>query len=145
MENTSQFQREISDLSPKHNSPGKIIRKNLVNDIVTDLVNSKMKNGGRVPHIEFNKHFDRVKDVCSSITRSMINRDVLLHWTSLIYEDEFTVVYNEDNDTNAIFSRDRIGCPVGTMIVSKHVKELHRVKVHNDISIEYTVAYLEVL
>ena len=62
-----------------------------------------------------------------------------IHRSSLMYEDECTVVSNEDNDTNDNFSIDRIGRPVGNTIVSKHENELRRVKVHNDISITYVV------
>ena len=62
-----------------------------------------------------------------------------LHWTSLMYEDECTVVSNENNATNDNFSRDRDGRLVGTTIVSKHENKLRRVKVHNDISMKYTV------
>ena len=75
-----------------------------------------MKNRGRVPHGEFNKNFDRVNDICPTITRSMINRDKRLHWTSLIYEDECAIVSNEDNDTNDNFSRNRGGRHVVTTI-----------------------------
>ena len=74
----------MSDLSPEHDNSDKIIRKNFAKDITIDLVNSKMKNEGRVPHGEFNKHLDGVKDICPTITRNMINRDVQLHRTSLI-------------------------------------------------------------
>ena len=65
-----------------------------------------------------------------------------VHWTSLnslMDEDECTVVSNEDNDTNANFSRDRGGRPVGTTIVCKHENELRRVKVHNYITMKYVV------
>ena len=79
MDNTSQIQSEMFDLSPEHDNSDKIIRKNLVKNIATNLVNSKMKNGGRVPHGEFNKHLGRVKDICPNITRSMINRAIMLH------------------------------------------------------------------
>ena len=58
-----------------------------------------------------------------------------IHRSSSMYEDECTVVSNEDNDTNDKFSRDRCGHPVGTAIVSKQENELRRVKVHNNISI----------
>ena len=141
MDNTSQFQSEISDLSPKHDNSDKRIRKNLVKDILpyVDKVNSKMKREERVPHDEFSNHRDRVNDICPTITRSMINRDMRLHWTSLMYEDECAIVFNEDNDTKDNFSRNRGGRPVGTTIVSKHEIELRRVKVHNDISIKYAV------
>ena len=61
------------------------------------------------------------------------------HWTSLMYEDECVVVSNEDNDTNENFNRDRGGCPVGTMAVSKHGNELRRVKAHNEINIKYAM------
>ena len=122
-DNTSQFQSEISDLSPEHDDSDKIIFKHLVKDILIDLVYSKMKNGGRVSHGEFNKDLDRVKDVCPTINRNMINMDMQLHWTNLMYEDECAVVSNEDNDTNNNFSRDRGGRPVGTTIVSKHENE----------------------
>ena len=44
--NTSQFQSEMSIFSPEDNDSDKSIRKNLVKAIATDLVNSKMKNGG---------------------------------------------------------------------------------------------------
>ena len=98
-----------------------------------------MKNEGRVLHGEFNKHLDGVKDICPTIARNMINRDVQLHRTSLIYEDECALVSNENNDTNDTFSRDRGGRPVGTTIISKHENELHRIKVYNGISIKYTV------
>ena len=62
--NTSQFQSEMSDLSPEYDDSDKSIRKNLVKDIAKDLVNSKMSNGGRVHHGEFNKQLERVKDIC---------------------------------------------------------------------------------
>ena len=58
-----------------------------------------------------------------------------VHWTSLksmIDEDEWPVVSNEDNDTNTNFSRHRGGCPVGTTIACKYENDLCRVKVHND-------------
>ena len=138
--NTSHFQSEMSNLSPEHDHSDKSIRKNLVKDIAKDLVNSKMKNGGRVPHGEFNKQLEILKGVCPSITRNMINRSMHIHWTSLkslMDEDECAVVSNEDNDTNANFSRDRGGRPVGTTIVCKHENELRRVKVYNDISINF--------
>ena len=76
-----------------------------------------MKNGGRVHRGELNKQLERVNVICPSITRNMINRAMQLHWTSLMDEDECVVVSNEDNDTNANFSRDRGGRPVGTTIV----------------------------
>ena len=58
----------------------------------------------------------------------------------MIYEDECVVVFNEDNDTNNNFSRDRGGgCPIGTTIVFKHENELRRVKTHNDIRSKYGV------
>ena len=101
------------------------------------LVNSKISNGGRVPHGEFNKQLEHVKDICPTITRNMINRAMRIHWTSLksvMDEDECVVVSNEDNDTSAKFSRDRGGRPVGTTIVCKHENELRRVKVYNDIT-----------
>ena len=128
----------MSDLSPEHDNSDKIIRKNFAKDITIDLVNSKMKNEGRVPHGEFNKHLDGVKDICPTITRNMINRDVQLHRTSLIQKDECVLVSNEDNDTNDTFSRDRGNRPVRTTIIFKHENELHRIKVHNDISIKDT-------
>ena len=62
-----------------------------------------------------------------------------LHFSSLMYKDECVVVSNEDNDMNDNFSRDRGGRPVVTTTVSKYENELRRVKVHNDISIKYTV------
>ena len=139
MGNNSQFQSEMSDLSPEYDDSDKVIRKSLVKDIAIYLFNSKMKNGGRTPHGELNKHLDRVKDVCPTITRNMINKDMQLNWTSLMYEDECVVVSNEDNDTNDDFSKDRGGRPVGSTVVFKHENELRRVKVHNDISIKYTV------
>ena len=92
-----------------------------------------MSNGGRVPHGEFNKQLERVKDICPTITRNIINRAMHIHWTSLkclMDEDECVVVSNEDNDTNANFSRDRGGRPVGTTIICKHENKLRRVKVH---------------
>ena len=39
MDNTSQFQSEISNISPEHDNLDKLIRKNLIKDIATDLVN----------------------------------------------------------------------------------------------------------
>ena len=110
----------MSDHSHECDNLDKLIRKNIVKDIAIDIVNSKMKNGGRVPHGEFNKQHESVKNVCPSITRNMINRAMQLHWTSLMDEDECAVVSNEDNDTNSNFSRDRGGRPVGTTIVCKH-------------------------
>ena len=100
------FQSEISDLSPEHDNSDKLISKNLVKDIAIDIGNSKMKNGGRVPHGEFNKHLDRVNDICPTVTRSMINMDVRLHWTSLMYEDECAVVSNKDNDIHDNLNRN---------------------------------------
>ena len=135
--NTSQFQSEMSNLSPEHYDSDKSIRKNLVKAVATDFVNSKMKDGGRVPHGEFNKQLENIKVVCPSITRNMINRAMQLHCTSLMDEDECAVVSNKDNDTNTNFSRDRGGRPVGTTIVCKHENELRRVKVYNDISIKF--------
>ena len=110
----------MSDLSPEYNNSDRRIRKNLVNNIAIDIVNSKIKNGGRVPHGEFNKYLDRVNDICPTITRSMINRVLQLHWTSLMHEDECIVVSNEGIDTNINVSRNRGGCPIGTTIVPKH-------------------------
>ena len=104
--NTSQFQNEMSNLSPEYDYSDKSIRKNLVKDIAIDIGNSKMKNGGRVPHGEFNKHLDRVNDICPTVTRSMINMDVRLHCTSLMYEDECTVVSNKDNDIHDNLNRN---------------------------------------
>ena len=51
----------MSIFSPEDDDSDKSIRKNLVKAIATDLVNSKMKNGGRVPHGEFNKQHESVK------------------------------------------------------------------------------------
>ena len=89
MDKTSQFQSEMSNLSPEHDNLDKITRKNLGKDITIDIVNSKMKNRGRVPHGEFNKHLDRVNDIYiyPTITRIIFNRVVQLHWASLIYGD----------------------------------------------------------
>ena len=61
MNNTSQFQSETSDLSPEHDNSDKFIRNNLIKVIVIDLVNSKLKNWGRVLHGEFNTQLERVK------------------------------------------------------------------------------------
>ena len=83
MDNPSQFQSEMSDLSPEHDDLDKSIRKNLVKDVARLLVNSKMSNGGRVPHGESNKQLERVKDICPTLTRNMINRVMYVHWTSL--------------------------------------------------------------
>ena len=118
--NTSQFQSEMSNLSPEHDDSDKSIRKNLVQDVARLLVNSKMSNGGRVHNGEFNKQLEHVKDTCPTITRNMINKTMRVHWTSLkmlMDEDEYAVVSNEDNNTNANFSTDRGGRPVGTTIV----------------------------
>ena len=139
MNNTSQFQSETSNHSPECDNSDKLIRKNLVKDITIDIVNSKMSNGGRVPHGEFNKQLERVKVIYPSITPNMINRAMHLHWTSLMDEDECVVVSNEDNDTNSGFSRDRGGRPVGTTIVYKRENELRRDKLYNDITMKYTV------
>ena len=130
--NTSYFQSEMSNLSPEHDDSDKSIRKKLVKDI------AKI----RVPHGEFNKQLQRVKNICPSITRNMINRAMHVHCTSLkgfTGENEFAVVSNEDNDTNVNFSRDRDGHPVGTTIVCKHENELRRVEVHNDNTMKYTI------
>ena len=132
----------MSNLSPEHDDLDKSIRKNLVKDIAILLVNSKTSNGGRVPHGEFNKQLKRVKDICSTITRRMVNRAMHVHWTSLkrlMDEDECVVVSNEDNDTNANLSRDRSGRPIGTTIVCKHENELRRVEVHNDTTMKHAV------
>ena len=48
--NTSQFQSEMSNISPEHDDSDKSIRKNLVQDVARLFVNSKMINGGRVHH-----------------------------------------------------------------------------------------------
>ena len=101
-----------------------------------------MSNGGRVHRGEFNRQLERMKDVCHTITRKMFNRAMRVHWTSLkilMDEDECVVVSNEDNSTNANFSRDRGGRPIGTTIVYKHKDELCRVKVHNDIIMKCAV------
>ena len=57
----------MSSLSLEDNNSGKLIRKNFVKDIAKDLVNSKMKNGERVPHGEVNIHLYRAKDICPTI------------------------------------------------------------------------------
>ena len=44
MDNTSQFQSKTSDLSPDHDNSDKLVRNNLIKNITTVLVNSKMKN-----------------------------------------------------------------------------------------------------
>ena len=139
MDNTSQFLSEMSGLSPEHDNSDKLILKNLIKDVAIDLVNSIMENGERIPHGEFNKQLERVNDLCPTIIRNIINKVVRLHWTSLMYEGECAIVSNEDNDTIDKFSRDRCDRPVGTTIVSKHENELRRVKVHNDISMKYSV------
>ena len=59
-----------------------------------------------------------------------------LHWTSLMYEDDCVVVYNEDSDTNNNFSKNKGGRPIGSTIVFKHEIEPYRVKIHNGISIK---------
>ena len=105
----------MSSLSLEDDNSEKFFRKNLVKDIAKDLVNSKMKNGGRVPHGEVNIHIYRAKDICPTITRNMINRAMQVHWTSLMDKDECAVVSNEDNDTNADFSREKGGRPVGVV------------------------------
>ena len=84
-------------------------------------------------------YLDRVKDICPTITRSMINRDIRSHWASLMYEDDCVVVYNEDNDTNNNFSKNKGGRPIGSTIVFKQKIELYRVKIYNDISIKCAV------
>ena len=43
MNNTTQFQSEMSNHSPKCDNSDKLIRKNLVKDIDIDIVNSKIK------------------------------------------------------------------------------------------------------
>ena len=139
MDKISQFQSALFDLSPEHDNSDKLILKNLIKDVAIDLVNSIMENGERIPHGEFNKQLERVNDLCPTIIRNIINKVVRLHWTSLMYEGECAIVSNEDNDTIDKFSRDRCDRPVGTTIVSKHENELRRVKVHNDISMKYSV------
>ena len=52
----------MSNLSPEDDDSDKNIRKNLVKDIARLLVNSKISNGGRVPHGVFNKQLEHVKD-----------------------------------------------------------------------------------
>ena len=47
MDNTSQFQSEMSNFSLEHDNSDKIIRKNLVKDIDIDIVNSKIKKWRR--------------------------------------------------------------------------------------------------
>ena len=132
----------MSNLSPEHDDSDKSIRKILVKDIVKDLVNSKMSNGRKVTNGEFNKQLERIKDICPTITRNMINRAMNAHWTSLkslMDEDECAVVSNKDNDTNTNLGRDRGGRLIGTTIVYKHESELRRVKVHNDVNSKYAV------
>ena len=41
MGNNSQFQSEMSDLSPEHDNSDKLIRKNYVKNIAIDIVNQK--------------------------------------------------------------------------------------------------------
>ena len=105
MVNTSQIQSDMSNLSPKHDNLDKIIRKNLVNGITIDLVNLKTKNGSRVHHGEFNKHLNRLKYICPTINRNMVNKAMQLYRSSLMYEDKCTVVSNENNDVNDNSSR----------------------------------------
>ena len=58
----------MSNHSAEYDNSDKIIRKNLVKDIAIDIVNSKMKNRGKVPPSEFNTHLDRVKSIRPTIT-----------------------------------------------------------------------------
>lgn len=46
------------DITPELNNIDKSVSANLVKDITTQLIKSKLKNGGRVPHGEVNKHLD---------------------------------------------------------------------------------------
>ena len=61
------FQSEMSDVTSELKNVDKCIRANLVNDTVIELVEYKIKNGGRVPRGEVNKHLDDVKRVCPTI------------------------------------------------------------------------------
>ena len=50
----------MSHFTPKLKKIEKYISVNLVKDTVTQLVEFKIKNGGRVPHYEVNKYFDGI-------------------------------------------------------------------------------------
>ena len=95
----------------------------------------------RRPHGKLNKHLDYTKHAYNVISCSVINITVLLHWFSLIVEDdESSLMPNENNSENRYCNRQKIGRPLGSSIVAKHETDLRRVKIHNDISITY---YLE--
>ena len=68
------FQREMPDNTPKLNNIDKYIHANLVKDITTQLVESKMRNEGIVPHGQVEKHLDDMTRICPTISRNMINR-----------------------------------------------------------------------
>ena len=67
------FQREMSYVTPGLNKIDKSIRVNSVKNIATQLVEFTIKNGGRVPHGEVNKHLNDEK---CSIFRNIINRAI---------------------------------------------------------------------
>ena len=54
-------------------------------------------------------------------------------------EEECVIVSNKDNYTNGNFSRDRGENLFWTTIVFKYENNLRCIKVHNDISVKYTV------
>ena len=134
------FQSDMIIVAPNLNKMDKVIRVNLVNNIDIQLVNSKINYGGRIPHGELNKHLDDAKRVCPTISRNMNDRDVHLHWSSLIIEDiECGSISNENNCENSDYSRWKGGRLVGSSIVSKYEPNLRRVKVHTDVSIIFAL------
>ena len=129
------FQSEMSDVTPDLNVVEKSICANLVKDIATQLIESKIKNDGRVPHGEVNQHLDDAKRVCSIISRNMINTAMQLHWSGLFSEyDECRLLSNENEKEGESYdnSRPKIGRPVESSIAFKHKTEFRRVKVHNN-------------
>ena len=136
------FQSEIYNVTPERNNINKSIRVNLVKDIVTQLIESKIKNDGRVSHGEVHKHLDDAKRICSIISRYMINRAMQLHWSTLFSEDdEYRLVSNENESENenerCDNSRQKGGRVIEISIVYKYESELCRVKLHNNVSMKY--------
>ena len=74
MVNHSLSQSEMYDDVPTLKKTDKSIRTYIVKDIVTKLINFKMKIRGNVPRVELNKQLDDVNLICHTDSRSMINR-----------------------------------------------------------------------
>ena len=63
------FQSEMSNVTPELHNVEKWRRANLVKDIATQLVEFKIKIGGRVHHGELNKRLDKMSDVAPKLNK----------------------------------------------------------------------------